>query len=136
MRGDKKMLKPVNFASHNHSPSQSKDGSDIKKLYDDNKAEISEKQKQFLPTFESGKKMDNLDFFLTILIKNLNPNERFLLLNKLLTMNWDNPDDEINNYLQELINKKKSEEELKKTLDYEYFIWDFNNWKNFFLSEE
>ena len=76
---------------------------------------------------------DNLDIFFTLLLKNFSSKERYLLLNKLLTMKWSNPNEDLDSQLAEL--KKSSESESKQSVDYEYFLWDFNNWKNFFLSE-
>lgn len=80
---------------------------------------------------------DNMDIFLTLLLKNFTSKERYQLLNKLLTMSWCNPEENLENQLTELINKKKNnDKELKQSLDYEYFLFDFKNWKNYFLSEQ
>ena len=52
-------------------------------------------------------------------------------------MGWSNPDANLENQLKELINKRKSNEsEFKIALNYEYFLWDFNNWKNYFLNND
>ena len=133
-RGDKKMLKQFNYTSDVLSSSKADFKPDFTPIIPKNKREIIEKQNNLLTSIGTDK-MDDMDIFLTLVLKNLSANERFLLLNKLLNMDWDNADDTLEKHLSELINKKKSDEELKKTLDYEYFLWDFKNWKNYFLSE-
>ena len=129
------MLRQFNYANHGVTGHRSGDKYDVKGLFDTNKREFLEKQKNLLTGIGTDK-MDDTDFFLTLLLKNLTANERFMLLNKLLNIDWDNPDDSLENHITELINKKKDDEELKKTLEYEYFLWDFKNWKNYFLSHE
>ena len=128
------MFRKINYPTnyHGHKPSSQ---TNVNNLINSKKQEISEKQNKFYHKFESDKKMTDADFFLTLLLKNLNADERFILLNKLLTLNWDEADQELNNYIMELLSKKKTDEELKESLDYEYFLWDFNNWKNYFLSQ-
>lgn len=96
------------------------------------KEEISEKPERNISTL-GPENIDNLDLFFTLLLKNLTSKERDILLNKLINTDWEN--NKLEDHLSELINKKKSDENLKKSLDYEYFLWDFNNWKNYFLAE-
>ena len=126
------MLRPFHFANNGVRTTTNYD---IKSLFDKNKREQIEKRKKLLSD-NGTKSMDDTDIFLTLLLKNLTANERFILLSKLVTIDWDNPDDSIDNHFMELINKEKNDEELKKSLEYEYFLWDFNNWKNYFLSKE
>ena len=133
-RGDDKMFRKINYSTSYRNP-KSGNQNKVNNLIDTKKHEITEKQLKYYPKFESEKKMTDADFFLTLLLKNLSSDERFLLLNKLLTLNWDEADEDLSNYLTELINKKKTDAELKESLDYEYFLLDFNNWKNYFLSQ-
>ncbi len=135
--GDINMLSQINYSNTNNTIKNPNHKNKFQYILDKNSEENDDK-KIFFPNFNSGndKKMISADFFLTLLLKSLSNQERYLLLNKLLTMDWENPDDNLNNYLRELIEKNNSDEELKKTLDYEYFLWDFNNWKNFFLSKQ
>ena len=137
-RGDKKMLSQINYINNNYSIKEPKNKNEATKVLDDSQEENTEKYVRIFQNSKPGsdKKMVNTDFFLTLLLKSLSNQERFILLNKLLSMDWDSPDETLNNYLAELIEKKKSDEELKETLDFEYFLWDFNNWKNFFLSSK
>lgn len=120
---------PTNYSKFNPM-----DHKNIKNVIESKHREISEKQEKLCSKNSSDENMTDIDFFLTLILKNLSNEERFLLLNKLLTMDWDDPNNDLSTYLTELISKKKTDEELKETLNYEYFLWDFNNWKNFFLS--
>lgn len=131
-RGDDDMFKKMNYPASYRSPNPV-DHDNFKNVIENKKNELFEKHgKKFKNNPDE--KMTNIDIFLTLILKNLSQDERFLLLNKLLTMDWDNPNNDLSTYLSELINKKKTDEELKETLDYEYFLWDFNNWKNYFLT--
>ena len=128
------MLKQFNYLN-GFAKKESNIDSKIQKLYQINKEKITEKQKELSSKFDT--ESNDLDMFFTLLLKNLTSKERYLLLSKLLNIDWDSPDETLESYLQELINKRKdNDEELKKTLNYEYFLWDFNNWKNFFLSDQ
>jgi len=133
-QGEKKMLKHMNYPYNDNRNTENKNNSKFKTISNVKKDEIIAKQKRHFPNHGSDN-MPDVDFFLTLLLKNLSSEERFLLLNKLLALNWDQPDEDLNNYLQYLISKKKSDEDLKETLEYEYFLWDFNNWKNYFLQQ-
>ena len=122
----------MNYPANYRNPNPI-DHDSFKNVIENKRKELFEKHGKKLKN-SPDEKMINMDFFLTLILKNLSNEERFLLLNKLLTMNWDDPNNDLSNYLAELINKKKTDEELKETLNYEYFLWDFNNWKNFFLT--
>ncbi len=122
----------MNYPANYRNPNPI-DHDNFKNVIENKRKELFEKHGKKLKN-SPDEKMINMDFFLTLILKNLSNEERFLLLNKLLTMNWDDPNNDLSNYLAELINKKKTDEELKETLNYEYFLWDFNNWKNFFLT--
>lgn len=129
------MLNDFNILNNNHIKKDSKIDTMNNKSFNDRKGEISEKQNKISNGTVSDS-MDNLDLFFTLLLKNFNSNERKLLLNKLLSIDWENSEENLEHHLKELINKKKSDDELKKSLDYEYFLWDFNNWKNYFLADD
>ena len=127
------MLKNIN-----HANGLSRTDS-IKKLLQKNsylRCEEKIEEKQYKLRTIGKDDMEDLDIFLILLLKNLTQDERFILLNKLLKLDWDNSDDNLQFQLQELINKKTTDEDLKKTLDYESFLWDISNWKNFFLNKQ
>ena len=134
MRADCNVLKNIN-----HTNGLSRTDS-IKKLLQNNiylRNEEKIEEKQFRLHTTLGKDdMEDLDLFLILLLKNLTQDERFILLNKLIKLDWENSDDNLQSQLQELIDKKTTDEDLKKTLDYESFLWDISNWKNFFLNKQ
>jgi hypothetical protein len=134
---DNIMLKTFDHASNGYYSKQSKNNSDSRKNSAINNDKKINKQMKMTMNGELSESHET-NVFLTLLLKNLTFQERLLLLNKLLDIDWANPDDNdsLDNFLQELINTKKTEEDLKKTLDYEYFLWDLKNWKNYFLSLE
>ena len=130
------MLKSYKYSINGYIQNESSNNSKIQKNSCNKKEKITEKHKTKSSKSDSDS-MDNLDTFFTLLLKTLTPKERFLLLNKLLSVDWDNPEESLEKYLKELIDQKKdNEEELKKTLGYDNFLWSFNNWKKFFLSDE
>ena len=128
------MLKNIN-----HTNGLSRTDS-IKKLLQNNiylRNEEKIEEKQFRLHTTLGKDdMEDLDIFLILLLKNLTQDERFILLNKLIKLDWENSDDNLQSHLQELIDKKTTDEDLKNTLDYESFLWDISIWKIFFLYKQ
>lgn len=108
--------------------------SNIKRFYMNKFKKITEIHNQ-RSTNVGPDSMDDLNTFFTLLLKSLTPKERIILLHKLLNIDWENPD--LESQLKEIIDMKKDDdEEFKKTLNYDYFSWNFNNWKNFFLSDD
>lgn len=114
------MLKQFNFQNHKISKSVSSINSANDNDNDEKKGE-----------------KDGLDIFLTLLLKNFSSKERYLLLNKLLTINWSNTDEYLENYLQDSVTENdNSNEKFNISTEYDQFLWDFNNWKNYFISNQ
>lgn len=134
-RVDKTMYKHQNLPSAEFSDPLSNSIPVAEKLSNSKKEKITKEEKKIRSKIEPDYR-DNLDTFFTLLLKNFSSKERYLLLQKILSMKWSNPNEDFESQHTDLTNENQSDDELKKSLDYESFLWEFNNWKNYFLAEE
>ena len=133
-RIDDEMLKNINCGDK--APSKS-DSLNSNIIIQKNKEIVTEKLKERQKNFQMNlcrlEEMESIDIFLILILKNLNQQERYLLLKNLLNMAWDNSNEIFETRLQDYINKKANDEDFKESFDFQSFEWNFNNWKNYFL---
>ena len=128
------MLK--NFDYFNNNPFSKGDNSTPinHSIHNKLKREVQEHRKDLPSTSDTDQNKD-LDIFFTLILKNLEPSERSLLLNLLLNINWDDPDFSLDKHIKDLIKRKNPDENTQNTYEYDQFLWQFKNWKNYFSSK-
>ena len=128
------MLKNFNY-SNNNSFSKGDNSTPINhSMHNKLRRDVQEHRKDLPATTETDQKED-LDIFFTLILKNLDPSERSLLLNLLLNINWDDPDFSLDKHIKDLIKRKNPDENTQNTYEYDQFLWQFKNWKNYFSSK-
>ena len=128
------MLKNFDY-SNNNSFSKGDSPTPINQsIHNKLRKDVQERRKDLPSTTDTDQK-DDLDIFFTLILKNLDPSERTLLLNILLNINWDDPDFSLDKHIKELIKRKNPDDTTQRTYEYDQFLWQFKNWKNFFSSK-